>query len=286
MGHTGTAPSSHAPTLETPRPGASFSGTIPRQHGAWSVLLLGFALGAGVGGHLGSGSLLLLVALVAAMPARHCLSLCLRLQAGDPRRGALLRWAGAYSLVAVISAAPLLLRDHLWWLAPAGAVAGGIGLTMTLLERARQDRTLPGELAGIIGLSVAAPMAYCASGGSSLTVGLGLWVLTALMFCGGVFHVRQVARRASSRLSSTAYHLAAVIVTLALAAAGWLPAAACLALAPATVRAAWSELRPAQHHAHLRLASRAEGIRRLGFQELAHGVLFVITSVLVFRLQP
>lgn len=270
--------------LDTPLPRVSFAGTIPRQHGAWSVLLLSYVLGSAVAGKVGVASLLLLGALLAAMPARHTLGLWLRASArrGPPRwrGGAHLGWAGLYGAIAAGSLAALVLVYHLWLVLPLGALAGAAGVALTLLERARRDRTLGGEILGMMGLSVATPTAYYVAGGASLTAGLGLWLLALLMFCGGVVHVRQVARQTSSSLPSRLYHCSALALALGLGLLGVVPTAAFLALAPATVRAALGPhmVRPE--------AGGPRGIRRLGFTELAHGVLFVVIAVLVFRLQP
>lgn len=289
-----TLPHSRTPTLEKPLPGVSLSGTIPRQHGAWSVLLLSFALGAAVAGHFTAGTLLLLLALAAAMPARHVIGLWLRAPADDPRRRVWLAWATLYALVVALSVVPLSFAYDLRLLLPLGAVAGLTGVAVTALERSRRDRTLGGELLGMIGLCVALPLAYVVSEGSSWVTAAGLWLLALLMFCGGVFHVRHLCRAgrggpangppdaspgramSGSARASLLYHLGAMALVLGLGAAGLMPSAAFLALAPAAARAAWSALQP---------PPTRPNVRRLGFSELAHGVLFTLLAVAVFRLQ-
>lgn len=257
--------------------------TIPRQHGAWSVLLLGYALGVAASGRLGLESLLLLGALLCAMPARHTAALWWRLPATDQRRGALLRWALAYALVGALALGALLLVYHRWWLLPLGAVAGLAGLGLTVAERSRWDRTLAGELLGMAGLSVTVPAAAYVAQGTLAAATWGLWALTLVIYCGSVLHVRYVVREArtdparwrrGAGLVAVGFHVAAVALAAGAGAAGLMPQLAALALVPAALRALWAVARPAPERVN---------IMRLGLQELAWTALFVVLAVGVYR---
>jgi len=250
--------------------------TIPRQHGAWSVLLLGYALGVAVAGDPGWPGLLLLLSLLGALPARHTAALWLRLPAADPRRRGLLLWLAGYGALTGVPVALLLLVYHRWMLLPVGTVAVLAGLILTILERTRRDRSLLGELVGMVGLSSAVPAAACAATGALSGQVLAVWLLAALVFCGGVFHVRHVVRgreqAGHTGAVSLLYHLLANLVPLALGTASVLPQWTFLALVPATLRAAWAVAFP-----------RRISIRRLGFEELAYGAVFVVVAVFTVR---
>lgn len=258
--------------------------TIPRQHGAWSVLLLGFALGVGVAGRFGPGTLLVLASVVFAIPLRHVGAMWLRLPPSDGRRRSLQGWTLIYGLLAALPLLPLLLTYHRWLLVPLGAVACATGVAMTVLERMRLDRTLAGELVAMLGLCVCVPAAAYAGAGVLDATVLTAWLLAALVFCGGVLHVRHVVRSGKSAETSgpasraggvsVAFHALALIVAIGLGWFGATPKLLFLALVPATLRAIWPLLQP---------VGRRIPVRRLGFEELAYGVLFVLLAVLLLR---
>jgi hypothetical protein len=247
--------------------------TIPRQHGAWSVLLLSTALGVLVAGRFTGASLLLLVGLLAVMPARHTAGLWLRARRDDPRRRVLAIWVAGYALVAGAAGLALVVGLRLWWLVPIGALAGTAGAVMTLLERSGRDRTLGGEVLGMVGLSLAIPAAYTVSLGSADGCMVFLWLLGAMAFATSVLHVRHVLGRLGT-LPSVGGHAAAVLVAAVGGALGLLPQLAFVALLPALARAAWPVLRPPQGR---------PAVRRLGFEELGYGIVFVLLAAATYR---
>jgi hypothetical protein len=191
----------------------------------------------------------------------------------DPRRAALARWAALYAALAGASAVALIGLYQLWWLALIGLLAGTAGVVLALLERSGRDRSLAGELLGMAGLSAAVPAAYYVSSGAFEVRIAGLWVLAALIFCGGVLHVRHVVGRLGLT-PSVAFHAGAVLTAAAAGHLGLLPSFAFMALLPALLRAAGPMLRPNRP---------PPTIRRLGLQELGYGLLFVVLTVLCYR---
>lgn len=266
-----------APVVRRPlTPAALF----PRQHGAWATLLLSYTLGLAVAGHLSLNALLLLVALVAAMPARHGASLWLSLSPSDPRRRTAAMWTALCLIVAAGATAVLLLVARLWLLAPVGLLAAAAGLAMTLFEQRRWDRTLAGEMVGMAGLAVAAPAAAYVSRGAFGPGVVAVWLLATLVFCGSVLHVRYLARpraAAAAGWASLVFHVLATGLVAASARFGLVPPLGFVALIPAMARAAWPVLAP---------RAPRPTIRRLGFQELAYSVLFVVATVIIFRCVP
>jgi len=260
-----------------PRRALTVAALIPRQHGAWATLLLSYTLGVAVAGRLTVNSLLLLVALVAVMPARHGASLWVGFRADDPRRPVAACWTALCLSIAGLALGALLLLSRLWLLVPVGALAAGAGGVMTLLERRRWDRTLAGEMVGMAGLAVAAPAAAYVSSGAYGPNVAGVWLLASLVFCGSVLHVRHLARpgrAGNAGWASLAFHILAVALVAAVARLGLVPSLAFLALVPAAARAAWPVVVP-------RLTRPS--IRRLGFEELAYSALFVVLAVALFH---
>lgn len=257
----------------------SLRATIPRQHGAWWVLLLGYVLGVAVGDALVPAALLLPIVL-AVLPLRHTALLWLRTPPDSDRRRALAWPLAGYCVLLLAPLFPLLLVYQRWTLAPLGLVAGSLGLATAWLEWHDRDRTLGGELLGMLGLSTVIPAAACAAGHDLGPALVGLWLLGAMNFCGSVLHVRFVVRgaRADSGHAgavSLAYHGAMVGLAWGLGVWGLVPNLAVWALLPAAARAAWAALKP---------GGRRLSVRRLGFEELAFAAAFTLLAAVAFRL--
>lgn len=269
-------------------PHAGGSRVVPRQHGAWCMLLNGFVLGTAVAGGWRLDALLLLGALVAAFWARHAASLFLRLPPGDGRQQETLAWSLAAA--AVFAALGLFLstaEGHraLPGFAGVAAVPAAVSL---LIERRRQEFSAAGELVGVAGLSLAVPAAEYVGAGVFTGRTVGLWLLSLAFFVGGVLHVRYLVRRRLDGMGPSAarwragwpsvvYHVAAVAGAAALgpAGGGLLPWAAPLALLTATARAVWAvaRRRPAPMP-----------VWQIGRQELAQGLLFVALAIVAYRM--
>jgi len=262
--------------------------TIPRQHGAWSVLLLGYALGVGALGALNGATALFLALMVAGFLARHTIATWLRLPQGDGRRRTLAAWAVGYVVVAASALSALVLVYDRWLTLPLGALLLLFAAVSAVLEWRRKNRTAWGEWVNILGLSVVAPAAAYVGSGAVNWGTLGLWALAAVFFTASVFHVRYLVRRRSSaggplaeRLragaSSLMYHGLGLGLIVGLAVAGIVPFGAALAMAPTIVKAVWV----VRHR-----QSGPLSIRRLGYSELAHSLAFVLLAVAAYRVGP
>ena len=60
--------------------------------------------------------------------------------------------------------------------------------------RRKEVRTVPGEMAGIIGLTMTGPMAYYVATGEIQAVGFWLWILCILYFASSIFYVKAVVQ--------------------------------------------------------------------------------------------
>ena len=134
---------------------------LPKEHGGWAILLVPYISGAVIGG----GSF--------------------------PRATAGL----AASLAIYLS---IMLAGRLWLLLPLG----GMGLMLFLLHLtrilSRKERSASGELAGIMMLTLTAPLGFYLASSTLAQDARWLWLVCALYFSASVFYVK-MKMRASTR---------------------------------------------------------------------------------------
>ncbi len=257
---------------------------MPKEHGAWAVLYGSFVAGAGVAGRVVFPLALLLVGVSALALASGALSLLSRPRAREravDRRGRVRTWLLLYVLTAAATLGPLLLVWRLQFLCAFGAAAAALLLLRALLVSRRYERTLPGELVGVAGLTLIGPVAHAVAVGAVRGAGLALWPVLFLFFASGIFYVRMqihgtAARRRGDwaasrppRLACALYHLALIALVPLLAALHVIPWLLLVAFIPAVCRAAWALSSP-----RVRL-----DVRRLGWSETALTVAFVLLLI-------
>ena len=260
----------------------SFSRTIPRQHGAWSILIASFILGTLLGGRFGIESMLLLLAVLAAFFARYTASGYFK---SDTVRNNLFTWFTLYAGIFLLSGVLLVFGYRRWFLIPLGTVSLVIIALSLYLAKKGKDLTLAGEINNILGLSILAPAAeYTAWGIYSLKT-LGLWLLCFFFFAGSVFRVRYLTRkrleaggefleRLKAGMPSLVFHMAAFLTTIGLIRINVLPALTLFVLMPVTLRVLWL------------IAKRYKKpitVRAVGYIEVFHTLLFIVLAVIAFR---
>ncbi len=261
---------------------------IPRQHGAWSVLISCLVLGMAIGGRLGAESVLLMVSVIAGFFAQHTASLYLRLlKKIDKRRKKVLAWAIGYSSLFLSVGALLIIWYDLWFLLLLGFLALLFIATTLILRQKRKEFTTAGELVEILGLSLVAPAAEYSTTGVFSTQTVGLWMICTFFFGGSVFHVRYLVRKQTETagpllvrfragLPSIVYHLIVFATSVGLSTImGILPSLAPIALLPVTFKALWAVGR--RYEAAL-------SIRRIGYVELIHTLIFMFLAVWAFHM--
>jgi len=241
---------------------------LPREHGAWGILLIPLATALGVSGVFDLKVALLIVSVLGFYVARASLI---------QRHW---RWAAVLLGLSAAAALPLLLAWRLWWLPVFGVAAAPLALRRT-------NRSLAWEIAAVAGLTLTAPAAwYVATGRLDATAGW-LWLLNTLYFAGGVYYVRMHIAATIGRQPLTDWrpritlgrvtlvvHLLAAGVVVALAVGDLVPSLAVAAFVPALLRAGagiW------------RLSPRLR-VKRLGWTEVAHSVVFALLLVVAWRL--
>ncbi len=253
---------------------------IPREHGAWGMLLIPMVVGGVVGvasGGRAAPVLMLAVAIVALFWLRTPLESWL----DNVATGALNRQERRIVLAAIVpllGIALIALTGLFWegmnrdliWLGIAAAVTFGV---QVVLKRGGRSTRVAAELVGAIALTVTAAASYCAATGRMDARGLGLW-LASWLFAANQIHfvwlrirgirasgVRQKLRLGWSFLGGNLLSLGVMLIAYRL---GWIPGLAWIAIGPIWARGiAWFFKKP-----------QPLVIRRLGWSELAHALLF------------
>ena len=262
---------------------------VPREHGAWGMLLVPLATGAAVGIMRGGKTLPLLLFLLAALavfwlrtPLESWLGTTpLRAQTAVERRALLVFILSLSSLAA-------LMFTALFWggqnraLLPLGAVVMLAFMAQAVLRKLSRRFRMAGQVVGAIGLTAAAPAACIVAAGRFDSVAGALWFANWL-FAGDQIHFVQLRihaarvaglnRRLRRGRAFLAGQLCLAAVLIAAASSGVLPWLALLAFAPVLFRGIAWFLRSAQPLA----------VRRLGWSELAHALAFGALLVAAFR---
>jgi len=232
------------------RPVAVTKPPMPREHGAWGILLIPFATAAGLADVWSLPVALLLVSILCFYIARTS---WLKQD---------YRWTAALLAGSVVCVLPLLFVWKLWWLAGFGAVAAPLAFRRT-------ERSVVMQLLAVLGLTLTAPAAWYAATGK---LEYRLWLLNLLYFAGGVFYVKMhiataMARKPAGRWPVVIYHgaLAGILA--------WWPVG--LAFVPVIVRAFVGAVR----------VSPVLRIKRLGWTEVAYSLVFAAILVAALRYQ-
>jgi YwiC-like protein len=262
---------------------------IPREHGAWGMLLVPLVTGAAVGLLRGGQTLPLAIFTIAAMavfwlrtPVESWLGTTpMRAQTAAERRAVLM------FILSLCAVAALLLAALFWdgqnrSLLPLGAAVALSFVFQALLKKLSRSMRMAAQVVGAIGLTATAPAAYMVITGRFDTVAAALW-LANWLFAGDQIHFVQL-RIHSARVQGIGEKLrhgraflagqiglaAALVLAANLRLVPWL---AMLAFVPVFVRGIAWFLRAVQPLA----------VRRLGWSELAQSVAFGVLLVMAFQ---
>jgi len=261
---------------------------LPREHGAWGLLLVPMVTAAGVAFRESNHVLPILLLLTAALalfwlrtPVESLLGAsAMRAQTKDERR------AVAIVIAALGTVAALTLGALLWagrnpglWLIGAAAAAAFVG--QALLKKFGRRARMLSEIVGTIGLTSAAPAAYYVITGKFGAMAWMLW-LANLIFAGNQIHYVQLrihtARVEGLRAKFArgwTFALGQFVMAGVLAAfciRGWMPWVALVAFVPLLFRG-WFYF--FQKPAPLL-------VRRLGWNELSQAAAFCVLFIAAF----
>jgi hypothetical protein len=263
---------------------------LPREHGAWGILLIPLITAGSIGFATGRGVLPFLL-FIAASLSLFCLrtpveawlgASALRAQT-PPERMVVFSSMAVYTAIAALSVGWLLWRERALGLILIGGVSAVLFLAQAVLKRLGRQMRMAAQLVGALGLTSTAAGAYYVVTGALGRWALILWAANWL-FAANQIHFVQMrihngrATGLREKLAAGGGFLWSETLTVLLLVAAWrlqyLPALAALAYVPVLLRGLrwfWQEREPLAIH-------------RLGFTELAHALTFGALFILGFQL--
>jgi hypothetical protein len=261
---------------------------LPREHGAWAMWSVPLIVGAAVAPVWQWRTLIVIAAALAFFLLRYPLATLIKTRKRPATdRMDLIRWSIGYGLIAALAGAWLIVIERLSLLIPIGLIGAMlVALNLWLVSR-KQEMSIYGELAGIVGLALGAPMTYYAASGQLDGTALMLWLVNALYFGGTVFYIKLKVRQqprlpAPDRLSERllkgraclTYQGVALTVIIALVAFDHMPALLPLAFAPMTLKVIYGAARWQD--------KRTLSLPRLGVIEVIHSIVFAMLVIAAF----
>ncbi len=261
---------------------------VPREHGAWGILLVPLATGAVVAIKSGINVGALTLFVVAAMalfwlrtPVESWLGTsAIKAQSPSERRF-VGRTIFAIGSLATLSVAALLWSDQARGLIVIGTVAALAFAVQALLKKLGRKGRIPAQVIGAVGLTSTAAGAYYVATGRLDRTAVALW-LANWLFAGDQIHFVQVRIRFSRAASlgeklkrGWPFLLAQIALLSALLAAygfGLFPAAVLIAFLPVLLRGTLWFARGQQ----------PLDVHKLGYSELRHALVFGLLLCLAF----
>jgi len=272
----------------------------PKEKGSWGILLVPFVCAATLGGAeywptMLLPTVVLLVCMIAAFLLRAAW------EARTPQASWPQGWKEWITdlgrnrpvvLLAVVATytgvLSLLWRPQLAWVGCLTAALYALQLWIAARHKdsgSRDKRSLAAEIIGVGLLTASAPAAWIAARGRLNAQGVAVWLANLLFFFGGVLYVKYRVRGILAHRSFDhwterlvfvwpvlGYHLILVAFLIALIAMNNLPAAVLLAFVPALFRT----------FALLFQLGRSFPIRRLGWTEVGHSLVFAVVLIAAF----
>ena len=255
---------------------------LPREHGAWAMLYVPFAVGWFVAGSSPFRLVLLALSVTFVFIAREPLLVWWRGRTRGRLNQEAFQFGLGYLLLGALFGVPLLVVYDLFWLTAIASLALVLLALNARQAVARKDRTIGGEMMAIVGLTMTAPAAFYAARGAFDVTALWLWALCTIYFASSIFYVKlrvstiNPHRDESGRQTRRCgfYHAFLLMLLLTLSFTGDLTAFALIAFAPVLARSFWYIARPA----------RQINLRRVGLLEMVYSVVFLIFTTLNFHL--
>jgi hypothetical protein len=278
--------------LTTPQRERRRALVIPREHGAWGMLLIPLVIGATVGVVSGGrvAPVLLLTTVVLTFfwlrtPLESWLGIGpVRVQTREERQ-LVSRVVLPLATVATVTLSALFWHGknrELIWL---GMIAGTAFAAQMFLKRMGRTTRVAAEVVGALALTSSAPAAYCAATGRLDAQAWSLWLVNWLFAADQIHFVWLRIRGAraagfSEKLTLGWSFVVGQIFLIGMLALAchfrWLPELAWIAFAPILFRGlAWFAKRP-----------QPILVRRLGWTEMAHAVAFGVLLTASFGFAP
>ena len=271
--------------LRTLNRGRLRSFVLPREHGAWGILLVPLITGATVALLRGGAVVPVLLFLLASI-SLFCLRTPVEARLGTSaqridtpaERWLVMAAVAGYSAVAIVALAVLLWNGSNSGLLMLGAIAALSFGTQTLLRKLSRATRMASQMAGLVGLTSTAAGAYYVSTGRFDTTAWMIWAANWLFAANQVHMVQLRIHNAKvaglrERLARGWKFLAGEILTVVLLVGFFhfrlLPKMSVVAFHPMLLRgAAWFFKKP-----------RPLRVHRLGWMELGFALIFGVMFV-------
>lgn len=259
---------------------------LPREHGAWAMLVVPVWVGIGTTGVVNGPVILFALTAFGFFLLRYPLMLAVKSRAPTARSNAL-RWSAIYGALTLVFGAALVVLFPNWLLVPLGAL-GFISIAAYLWNAAhRAEMTTAGEWIGIAGLALGAPGVYLVAMRQLDVTAVALYLLNLFYFGGTVFYVKFKVReqprlaRVSDHWSTLfwagrvtlAYHLLVLVLVAAFAILGIVPALAPIAFIPVVCKTIGG----------VATSPSRLNLRRLGLIELGFTVVFALVILMAYH---
>ncbi|HEX9074404.1 MAG TPA: YwiC-like family protein [Anaerolineae bacterium] len=260
---------------------------LPREHGAWAMLIVPVWVGIGTAGVVSGPVILFALTAFGFFLLRYPLMLAVKSRAPTARANAL-RWSAIYGVLTLVLGAALVFLTPNWLLVPLGAL-GFASLVVYLWNAAhRAEMTTAGEWIGIAGLALGAPGTYLVATGKLDVTAVALYLLNLFYFGGTVFYVKFKVReqprlaRVSDHWSALlwagrvtlAYHLLVLVIVASFAILGIVPALAPIAFIPVVCKTIGG----------VATSSSRLNLRRLGLIELGFTTVFALLVLIAYHI--
>jgi len=261
---------------------------LPKEHGSWAMFAVPLIIGFAVAAQWQWRSILLIAAALGLFLVRFPIDTLIKTRKRpNAERARLVRWAIAYGSIAAICGGWLIVFDRLYALIGIGLIGAALLIYHWWLVERRKEMSARGELAGIFGLALGAPLAFYVSTGVLDGTVLALWIVNALYFGGTVFYIKLKVRqqpkepapdRVSERLvkakACLSYQSAVLTLVILLVAFHRLPVLAVLAFMPMTLKVLYGATRWQDR--------KSLSLPRLGMIEMIHSALFAVFIIAAF----
>jgi hypothetical protein len=261
---------------------------LPKEHGSWAMFAVPLIIGLAVAGMWHWRVVLLILAALGLFMLRFPIDTVIKTRKRPQAdRAWLIRWAIIYGSIAVLCGGWLMIIDGLYALIGFGVIGAALLVYHWWLVDRRQEMSVTGELAGIFGLAMGAPLAYYTASGQLAGTALALWIVNALYFGGTVFYIKLKVRqqprlpapdRVSERLvkakACLSYQSMALTILIVLVALTGLPALVVLAFVPMTLKVLIGATRWQD--------KQSLSLPKLGVIEIVHAVLFAVLIIVAF----
>lgn len=230
---------------------------VPREHGAWAMLVVPYIVGASIAGSLTARVVAGLAGVLLLFFSRASLALLLKSRSIDGSFGAgsLSRWlnlaifAAAGSLVFLY----LMVSGGIWQLGVVAVLGTALFFVHEWLVWHRRERSVAAELVGVALLTLTAPVAVFLSDCDSCErLAVNLWLLNALYFGASVFYVKMrlktsarkrkpasLKARSIAAQGSVVYMATVILVLAVLSASDSIPPEAVAAFLPMICYQTW-----------------------------------------------